>query len=254
MRIAALSLRALHLAAQLPDGDGVRIGRWLYRYGTLPSTPEAERDFGPEDDPMVILGLTRGGRARRRLAERYEGATYPGWLSFTHNAAPPEPHAGFKLYVSPRPEALAGAFPILADRFAALDVRAFKVGRSLDGLLRPDKIVAYFDTRAHLDIVAAAVAKALAGCPAQGVPFTATWPGKGWDADGLLSHGVDPPPGSAASSWRAWVTRRLADALVAARPATGAAAVEAVLRAAAAGGIDTTRWTADAAFLPRASA
>lgn len=248
MRLSALSLQALHFAARLPGADEYRIARWLYRYGTLPRTPDIERDFGTNDEPMAVLGLTANGLARRRLAEVYNGATYPGWHSFSHQAASAVGHTRFKLYVSPRPEALASAFPIIVDRFSHLDVCAFKVGRGLDGLLRPDKIVAYFESRAHLNQVAAELAVALSGCPAQGVPFTAPFLGTETAASGLLSQGIDPPPGTEAASWRAWITRRLAKLLVEARPATGPVAAEAALFAAKVAGIDTRNWSADEAL------
>jgi len=248
-RLAALSYRALLLAAALPTSEPARVARWLYRYGTLPRDPDVERDFGPGDDPVAVLGLTLGGLTRQRLEAVYEANTYPGWVGFAHTPAPAEAHAPYKLYVSPRPEALATAFPIIAAHFARMDVRAFKVGRGLEGLLRPDKIVAHFDARDHLDAVATQLGTELADCPAQGVPFTAEV-----GADGVLSWGMDPPPGGDAQSWRAWVTKRLAAALVAARPATGEEAVAGALRAIAAAGVDPVAWTVDRDAFTRASA
>ncbi|MDF3605815.1 hypothetical protein PE067_06440 [Paracoccus sp. DMF-8] len=55
--------------------------------------------------------------------------------------------ASFQLYVSPRPEEMGGAIPRIAKVFARRDVRSFKVGRDLHGLLRADKIVACFAAR-----------------------------------------------------------------------------------------------------------
>jgi hypothetical protein len=95
---------------------------------------------------------------------------------------------------------------------------AFKVGADAAGLLRPDKMVAYFDNFEALAAVADSLADALAGVSAHGVPFSAEI-----TSDGLLSWGVDPPreerpPGwSGGQSWRLWVTNRLAGALLAAR-------------------------------------
>jgi hypothetical protein len=248
-RIAAISCRALFLAVALPTDDTARVARWLYRYGTLPREPEVERDFGPGDDPIAVLGLTPGGIARQRLDSTYEATTYPGWLGFARAPAPGEAPAGYKLYVSPRPEALATAFPVIAAVFAAMGVRAFKVGRSLEGLLRPDKIVAYFNARPHLDEVAAALSTALADCPAQGVPFTAEV-----GADGLLSWGTDPPAGGSALSWRSWVTRQVATALMATRPAIGEDAVAAALRTVATAGVDPVEWTVDRRAFARVQA
>jgi hypothetical protein len=68
----------------------------------------------------------------------------------------------------------------------------------------------YFDDRSHMDEVARTLERVLDSCPVQGVPFTAQA-----GVNGLLSSGVDPPLGQTATSWRAWVTKRLAAALTA---------------------------------------
>lgn len=254
MRLAALSSRAVFFAARLPTSDVNRIARWLYRYGTLPRTCVYERDFGTEDEPMSVLGLSRGGRARRQLSKMYDGFSYPGWHSFTLIGSNPTGNTRFKLYVSPRPEALALAFPAIAESFANMEVVSFKVGRGLDGLLRPDKLVAYFETSSHLHVVAAELAGILSGCSAQGVPFTAPCLGAETANDGLLSHGIDPPSDSKAVSWRSWITRRLAGLLLDVRPATADAGAQAALAAAEAEGIDVQHWLADESLFKRYSA
>jgi hypothetical protein len=142
-----------------------------------------------------------------------------------------------KLYVSPRPEALPDAFPRIADAFVRSDVRSFKVGRGIEGLLRSDKIVAYFEDRTHMEKVAGALARSLRGCPAQGVPFTAEVSG-----NGLLSWGVDPPLGDAAASWRSWITKRLAASLTARRLTSCADSVAAALSDIRLAGVDPDRW------------
>ena len=60
--------------------------------------------------------------------------------------------------------------------------------------------------------------RSLGSCPAHGVPFTAEI-----SPDGLLSWGADPPgrsfsDGADSTSWRMWVTRRLAEYLTVAGP------------------------------------
>jgi hypothetical protein len=239
-RISQLSSRALHLAASLPTTETARIARWLYHYGSFPRGPTIELDFGSGDNPMAVLGLTPGGVARRKLEATYEATTYPGWLSFALTPMPLLTQAACKLYVSPRPEALAAAFPIIAETFAEMEVRSFKVGRGIEGLLRPDKIVAYFDSRSDLDALADTLCERLNGCPAQGVPFT-TEAG----LDGLLSWGIDPPPSTEALSWRSWITKRLANEIVKARPSSDSVAVATALSAVTALGVNTTRWTAN---------
>jgi hypothetical protein len=142
-----------------------------------------------------------------------------------------------KLYVSPRPEALSEAFPILVERFIRSEVRSFKVGRGIEGLLRPDKIIAYFDDRAHMEEVARALDHSLRRFPAQGVPFSAEA-----GTRGLLSTGVDPPIGDAAASWRSWVTKRLAISLTTNRVGEGNDPVAATLADIRLAGVDPERW------------
>src|SRR5204863_5876406 len=123
----------------------------------------------------------------------------------------------------------------------------FKIGNSAIGLLRPDKMVAYFATREKLDDVADMLRRELAGCDAHGVPFSA-----GLDDAGLLSWGVDPPETEhvlqwlGRESWRIWLGRHLAGALSIAKLARTEAgvepwrfAVERVRRL----GVDVKTWT-----------
>lgn len=213
-RLAELSLRAIRTVAALPTSDVGLIARRLYSYGAAPFGRDAELAFGPGDNALSVLGLAPAGAVRELLAQPYEASTLPGWISFSRVGRKADDAPACKLYVSPRPEALAHAFPIVAATFASLEVGSFKVGRGAAGLLRPDKIVAYFDDRDHLGDVAAALSRALRGAPAQGAPFTAEIAG-----DGLLSWGRDPKPieGAPPQSWRSWIAGRLAEAIVTAR-------------------------------------
>ena len=246
--IATLSHRAIALAALLPTDDQTYLARWLYRYGTVPRGTVLERDFGAGDDVLAVLGLTPGGGTRTLLDRHYETTTYPGWIGFALATAPLSAASTCKLYVSPRPEALADAFPIIATVFDTMAVRAFKIGRGLDGLLRPDKIVAHFDSAEHLQAVADQLGAALPGCPAQGVPFTTEF-----GPDGLLSWGIDPPLGAEAVSWRSWVTKRLATALLNVAP-DGSDRLGAVLNQMAQSGVNPSNWTIESrAFSAAAS-
>jgi hypothetical protein len=213
-RLDQLSLRAIRTVAALPTTDVRDLARRLYAYGAAPFGREAELAFGPGDNALNVLGLAPSGAVRGRLAQDYEATTHPGWIAFTRLGRTVGDSPDCKLYVSPRPEALADAFPVVAATFTDLDVASFKVGRGAAGLLRPDKIVAYFDDTEHLGQVAGALSRALRGMSAQGAPFTAEIAG-----DGLLSWGRDPRPvaGAQPESWRSWITARIAEAMVAAR-------------------------------------
>ena len=113
------------------------------------------------------------------------------------------------------------------------------------GLLRPDKLVAYCGTYEQLAELARELQSALAGCPAQGVPFTGII-----DEAGLLSWGTDPPgerlstAGMDRESWRLWVTNQLAVALIAARAAeTEVSPARFAVERLSLEGVDTRTWT-----------
>jgi hypothetical protein len=122
------------------------------------------------------------------------------------------------------------------DALAATGPVAFKVARRPDGLLRPDKLVAYFASLDGLRRAAARLEPAVRGLRAQGVPFTAAV-----TEDGLLSWGADPPD-RGLGSWRAWLCGRLAEHLVdASRAGVRDPAAEAARRVAA-DGVDPATW------------
>ncbi len=155
----------------------------------------------------------------------------------------PEGSATWKLYVSPAPEALAASFGAVLEALAAGRAAQFKIGAGAGGLLRPDKIVAYFPDFERLAAAAEAVSSRLAGVPAQGVPFTSEIGG-----DGLLSWGMDPPVSERGAwggreSWRLWLTHRLARALLAARAAETPEPWHFALERVRLEGVDTGSWT-----------
>ena len=171
-----------------------------------------------------------------------------GWLSWQARGlaglGASRQAATYKLYVSPPPEAVQDAFGAILEALTAARARQFKVGSDAHGLLRADKIVAYFSGFEPLAEAAAEVRRRLDGTAAQGVPFTS-----GIGADGLLSWGIDPPAsewaGSRAMSWRLWLARRLAQALLAARstPAAGVEPWSFALERLRLEGVDTATWT-----------
>src|SRR6185295_12242517 len=101
---------------------------------------------------------------------------------------------------------------------AEQDWLQFKVGGQALGVLRPDKCVVYFPSEEALGHAAEALTKRLEFARPQGVPFSSEI-----GLDGLLSWGMDPPAGArllswqGTESWRLWVVRRLAAAMVAAQ-------------------------------------
>jgi hypothetical protein len=259
-RIAALSTAALRYGQALPVDDPALLAWRLYSYNRQPLTPAWRRLLPDAAAVERWLGIDRGGAHRRLLDSAWTANRMEGWLGWwAHPRAGGETgRAGgptWKLYVSPQPEALAGCFGDVLAALAVSRASQFKIGRDAGGLLRPDKIVAYFPSWERLAGAADAVLERLAGAPAQGVPFTAEIGGAG-----LLSWGVDPPDearsilGGGRESWRVWVAHRLAWALLAARQAgkgDGAADLEPwrfALERVRLEGVDTASWTPGAAL------
>lgn len=221
-RLAELSRAALRYGQALAIDDPLRLSFRLYGYNRRPLTPRWRKLLPNPEAVQAHLGIAAGG-AHRKLLDRTWRPSPPSeaWLSWRSRAAETSDSAGvtWKLYVSPAPEALAEGFGAILAALAAARAGQFKIGSGAAGLLRPDKIVAYFPTFERLEEAARAVETRLAGVPAQGVPFTSEIAG-----DGLLSWGMDPPaaehdPWGGRESWRLWLTHRLARALLAARGA-----------------------------------
>ena len=229
-RIARLSIAALRYGERLETGDAAELSHRLYTYNRLPVSPGWKRRLATRGELVDFLGVGRGSRTRQRLDRSWRRGEPAGpedpWLTWTPRDGVPR-GTGWKLYLSPLPEHLPAAVAAVAALAAVAGgagttsrhrPAAFKVGADLGGILRPDKLVLYFDRFDALSETAAALRRELAGCPAQGVPFSA-----GLDDDGLLSWGTDPPrdertvPWLQRESWRLRITNRLAVALLAAR-------------------------------------
>jgi hypothetical protein len=142
-----------------------------------------------EQEQAAPAGAARGaGSAETSSAETSEGPQAPeapatpqapeaarapqeAWLQWRPRReravkAGPGPNAHYKLYVSPATDALPESFGRVLDGLAAAGAPHFKVGATAGGLLRPDKVVAYFDSFEGLAEAAAAVGERLAGLAA----------------------------------------------------------------------------------------
>lgn len=250
--VARLSLEALRYAQSLGLTDIQRLSARLYFYNRVPLSPRWARDLPSPEAVQDYLGIREGGAHRRLLERNWAAVQSPppndAWLQFQsrrHNAQR-RTYYGHKLYISPSCEDLPAVFPAVLQVLSQSSADQFKIGRDVAGLLRPDKMVAYFSTLEGLTQAASGLAEALAGCLAQGVPFTAQM-----NEDGLISRGVDPPRDGPLpawmqhESWRLWVTNRLATALVAAAPArdAGLEPWQFALRRMRLEGVDPATWT-----------
>lgn len=244
-RIASLSRDALRYAQALAIEEPLELANRIYGYHRMPLTPRWQRVLSSDEDHARYLGIANGGAAAKSLARGGAALSRSSsWLSWSlpSRRAPPRRGGTYKLYVSPTADALtADGFASILSALVATPALQFKAGAGAAGLLRPDKIVAYFTGFEPLAEAAARLCERLEGMPAHGVPFTAEI-----GADGLLSWGVDPPPSphfrsSGERSWRLWLARGLARAMLSARHTAEPwrFAVERL----ALEGIDTQTWT-----------
>jgi hypothetical protein len=243
--LAALSLAALRHAARLAVSDPTLLARRLYVYNGLPLTPDWKRRLPGPAATGDYLGLGPGG-AHRGLLERRWGPPRVSrdWLRWDARGpagarAELGPGAVYKLYLSPLPGVLPQHFGAILAALAAGRASRFKVGAGAAGLLRADKLVAYFGSFEQLAAAAGQLTARLAGMPGQGVPFTAEI------AAPLLSWGVDPPRAGASErerSWRAWLTERLARAILAGRAAGSPEPWRFALERLEADGVDAASW------------
>src|ERR1700724_723092 len=227
-RLAELSRAALRhgqeMARTLREPEPLHLSLRLYGYNRLPMTPRWRRALPDAAAVPRHLGIAAGGRWQPLLGRHWREQPSAGdepwlrWQRWRPAGGVPSPAAAatpsrdaptYKLYVSPALSALPEAFGAILGGLAAEGAPGFKVGAGAGGLLRPDKIVAYFETFERLAAAAGALTERLAGVAPHGVPFTSEIAG-----GGQLSWGVDPPPaagfwplgGDSRMSWRLWLT------------------------------------------------
>ncbi|HVG25517.1 MAG TPA: hypothetical protein VND45_15275 [Thermoanaerobaculia bacterium] len=243
---------ALLHAQDLETSDPQSLTTALYLYNRIPITPFWRARFADAEAVLAYVGADRAP-LRPLLEQRWTASRgLAGWLGwFSPSRAPRGEHdVTYKLYVSPRPERIAETFAIVTRVLADFPEASFKLGNGVIGLLRPDKLVAYFASREEMLAAAESLRRELAGCDAHGVPFTAAL-----DEGGLLSWGVDPPGSEVAlrwlgrTSWRLWLVNRLGSALAIAKCARTASAVEPwrfAIERARRHGVDVDTWTPSA--------
>jgi hypothetical protein len=247
-RLSELSIAALRYAEALNVDDVGKLSARLYFYNKRPASSRWLRQLPDEDSVSAWLGLD--GAARTALREYWlelpVSEPYDSWRAWRRrDGAGARRAAAYKLYVSPDPEALPDRFAAIVHALGAGGASRFKIGRDVYGVLRPDKLVAYFDSLEEIEAVVERLEPDFAGCPSHGVPFTA-----GLRDDGALSWGVDPPRGvrtpglQEQESWRLWLTNRLAVALrTEAESGRRMAPWRFAMSRVALEGVDTTRWT-----------
>jgi hypothetical protein len=253
-RLASISRRAVEHGAALGLSDSTELSARLYSYNRLPATRRWRSAVPDAAATRAYLGLDGGGAALPLARGWRQLPESEAWISLRTGSA----RVGmvgtmqptYKLYVSPACEWLRETVKAVADAAAQSGAVQWKVGKGVDGLLRPDKIIVYFLSFAALEETALMILTRLKGCPPHGVPFTAELGG-----EGLLSWGMDEPGEARAGlapgreSWRSRICDRLALALIQAQAGASPEnagripAAEFALTRLQLDGIDTASWT-----------
>jgi hypothetical protein len=236
-----LSEAALHYAGRLNIRQASDLAARLYLYNRFPLSARLRRSF-PDAESVSAELMRHRPDIRRSLEqcwiEHYPAPGFGGWRMWASTRRRrPLSRVTHKLYVSPDLENTSVAFCELVTLLTGTAVPALKVAREVDYLVRPDKLIAYFDDPAEMREVAAELRKRLQGVTAQGVPFTPFL-----EPNGLLSWGMDPPNEIEATSWRGWLCRELARAMVTANTADPNERIQAALHHIRQQGVDTQSW------------
>jgi hypothetical protein len=222
--LAELSLQALKHAGALVTTNALDLCSRLYRYNTLPLTPQWLQRIPDQSSLEAYLQIDAGGRCSRELNQEWTGVSpiteNGAWLAWNSRRVPAlgKRSISYKLYLSPLPAHLKESFRVWFSAITEAGAYHFKIGSDIRGMLRPDKMVAYFGQLSTLEKCARLITSELSDCPAQGVPFTVEL-----DSGALLSWGSDPPFDELApawlqsQSWRQWICHRLGAALAVAK-------------------------------------
>jgi hypothetical protein len=256
--LPALSTRAIQYGLSLHNLSVRSMSRRLYTFNTTPwdavaklnfYSPRSIKDFlFPESDMSLHFWLNKKWSSLNVSGTEY----WLAWSKLNSDAEIKESMKTpiFKLYISSTfpdlPRVLRQSLPVLS----AANTFSFKIGNSLEGLLRPDKMVAYFLNMEDLKTTAKLLFDNLKKISVQGVPFTSPL-----DHTGLLSFGVDPPTSEVlteieGASWRCKVTDQLSLAIIQAQEESlnmreSFDFIKAKLLLA---GIDITNWTPTSFF------
>jgi len=215
--LSKLSMGAIQYALLLRDLDMRSLSRKLYTFNTTPWDEYAKSKFYAEHSIKEFLFSSENKEINDLLNEFWESnlSEKKYWLSWwkkkiNEDFSITSNKPTFKLYISPVISDLPKVFQHVIPILSASSVFNFKIGGNIEALLRPDKMVVYFESFERLMETASLLKKELTGYRSQGVPFTSQI-----DEQGILSWGVDPADTDVlstieAGSWRLKVTDQLA--------------------------------------------
>ncbi len=202
--LTSLSLDAVHYAALMGIQDLNLLSNSLYCYNRLPLSISWEKKLETTNSVIEYLGIVETEHQKGPNWIQKPEQKDDRWFYWRCRSQANHGKSIFKLYLSPHPDSMKNIFPLLVDTVSDTKAFSFKIGNDAYGLLRPDKIVLYFDTKEDALAAGGILKTAFNDLPVQGVPFTSQL-----DERGLVSWGIDPPQ-SPGLSWRFWITNRIA--------------------------------------------
>jgi hypothetical protein len=224
-KISEISEEAIAYADSLPNFDIEALSARLYFYNRRPPTPSWHHRLPASEALDRFLRITSPSRTFKAMSRDW--ALVPSaprtsgwkiWKAKRQAQSTSRDQPTYKLYVSPEPADLPEAFGAVVDVLAGSRASTFKVGSDLFGVLRPDKLVVYFDSFDDLRYSAEKMTSFHEHWSSHGVPFTAQI-----GDTPFLSWGIDPPRGISTArlglseSWRLWIVTRIATGLISAR-------------------------------------
>jgi hypothetical protein len=212
--LSALSHFAIAYALNLRNIEMDELTGKLYAFNTCPALPDRFSELAADGAVRKLLEVDAQTDHAMLLKKDWwtsidDDEKQTAWLYWQRKNLREfkfSDYPNYKLYLSPSiqhfKETFVKCIPVLNSSAAI----AFKTGKDLSNLLRPDKFVVYFKSLEDLQSAVAMLVPVLSGIPAHGVPFT-----EQLDDAGLLSWGIDPPqhPGESVS-WRSWITQQVA--------------------------------------------
>jgi hypothetical protein len=247
-----MSTGAIRYAVQLNEADTASLASKLYAYNTVPHFFKFANRLETFEEVEQFLNIGQNGSLCRELLENWnkqEPDQKFSWISWSRKRYARHDtrlRPTYKIYISPALEELPDVFEKAVRVLTQSGAFSFKIGMNLEGLLRPDKFVAYFTEFDHLVAAADRLGPVLKGHKAQGVPFTAPL-----DDSGMLSWGRDSATDELLTnedgeSWRSKVTEKLAASVALAKTESLSQEerVDFVLKKMMLEGVDPTTWTA----------
>lgn len=217
--LSELSYNAIYYTWSLQDKDYTSLTSRLYSFNTTPLDASQKTLFYKKHSVTDFIFSQCKEEVKLTMNDNWNldaAKNTKAWISWNRNHTDEnysETYTVYKLYISPLLDELPGVFakslPIITNSQAF----SFKVGATLQGLLRPDKMVVYFFSENAMLKTASLIMEKITGHTPQGVPFSFQL-----DSTGLLSSGEDSLDGGTnnadGESWRAEITSQLARLLV----------------------------------------